>query len=388
MRNVSNEAEIEPKERLRAWLEQRDNVIDVFSLKPITKDAFQKIMKKLKGNRSSGIDFIDGYSIKLASPIIEDILIHLVNLSIVKSHYPQLWKSSKINPHFKKGEKINGENYRPVSDIIFVSKIAEAAVFEQTFEHSIGNNLWHGNHHGFRPKHSTATAMIQLYDLWARGAEDKEFTAALLLDLSAAFDVVNHKLFLEKLELYNFSPGSLQWFKSYLENRGQYVMIESRLSDPLKVGEQGVPQGSLLGPLCFIIFYNDFPSVRTTGSSVLYADDDTDNIADGDPKELKSKLQYEANLSTAWVTDNKLVCSGEKTKLLIIGTPELKISRMTGAEVDFNITVAGHDVSETSSEKLLGMIINNKLTWSHHLYGSEQHEGLVPTLSKRSVNYL
>ena len=88
MRNVSNEAEIEPKERLRAWLEQRDNVIDVFSLKPITKDAFQKIMKKLKGNRSSGIDFIDGYSIKLASPIIEDILIHLVNLSIVKSHYP------------------------------------------------------------------------------------------------------------------------------------------------------------------------------------------------------------------------------------------------------------------------------------------------------------
>ena len=223
VRNDSNEAEIEPKERLRAWLEQRDNVIDVFSLKPITKDAFQKIMKKLKGNRSSGIDFIDGYSIKLASPIIEDILIHLVNLSIVKSHYPQLWKSSKISPHFKKGKKMNGENYRPVSDIIFVSKIAEAAVFEQTFEHFNGNNLWHGNHHGFRPKHSTATAMIQLYDLWARGAEDKEFTAALLLDLSAAFDVVNHKIFLEKLELYNFSPSTLQWFKSYLEDRTQYV---------------------------------------------------------------------------------------------------------------------------------------------------------------------
>ena len=140
-----------------------------------------------------------------------------------------------------------------MSDIVFVSKIAEAAVFEHTFGHSDDNNLWHANHHGFRPNHSTAIALIQLYDLWARGAEDKEFTAALLLDLSAAFDVVNHKIFLDKLEMYNFSPSSLQWFKSYLENRSQYVMIESRLSDPLKVGEQGVPQGSPLGPLCFII---------------------------------------------------------------------------------------------------------------------------------------
>ena len=341
-------------------------------------------MKKLKGNRSSGIDFIDGYSIKLASPIIEDIVIHLVNLSIVKAQYPQLWKSSKINPHFKKGEKINGENYRPVSDIVYVSKIAEAAVFEQTFAHFNKNKLWHDNHHGFRPNHSTATALIQLYDLWARGAEDKEFTAALLLDLSAAFDVVNHKILLEKLELYNFSPTSLQWFRSYLEERSQYVMVESKLSDPLKVGDQGVPQGSLLGPLCFIIFYNDFPAVRDTGSSVLYADDDTDNIKDANPEALKTKVQREANLSAEWVSDNKLVCSGEKTKLLVIGTSELKLSRITKKNITFNITVAGHEVTDSSSEKLLGMIINDKLTWTNHLYGNDQHEGLVTKLSKRA----
>ena len=341
-------------------------------------------MKKLKGNRSSGIDFIDGYSIKLASPIIEDVLIHLVNLSIRKSLYPQLWKSSKISPHFKKGEKINGENYRPVSDIVFVSKIAEAAVFEQTFAHFNLNNLWHANHHGFRPNHSTATALIQLYDLWARGAEEREFTAALLLDLSAAFDVVDHRILIEKLELYNFSPSTLQWFKSYLEDRRQYVMIESRLSDPLEVGDQGVPQGSLLGPLCFIMFYNDFPAVRQEGSSVLYADDDTDNITDADPEALKVKLQQEVNLSTDWLSDNKLVCSGDKTKLLVIGTSELKQTRITKNNISFNITVAGHDVSESSSEKLLGMIINDKLTWSNHLYGNEQHEGLVTKLSKRA----
>ena len=164
-------------------------------------------------------------------------------------------------------------------------------MFEQTFAHFNLNNLWHANHHGFRPNHSTATALIQLYDLWARGAEEREFTAALLLDLSAAFDVVDHRILIEKLELYNFSPSTLQWFKSYLEDRRQYVMIESRLRDPLEVGDQGVPQGSLLGPLCFIMFYNDFPAVRQEGSSVLYADDDTDNITDADPEALKVKLQ-------------------------------------------------------------------------------------------------
>ena len=381
---VSNQAKEEPKERLKSWLEQRDEAIEEFKLKPITPENLSKIMKKLKGNRSSGIDFIDGYSIKLAYPIIEDVLIHLVNLSIEKSQFPQLWKSSKINPHFKKGERTDGENYRPVSDIVFVSKIAEAAIFEQTFSHFDDNKLWHPNHHGFRPNHSTSTALIQLYDLWARGAEDKEFTAALLLDLSAAFDVVNHKILLDKLELYNFSPSSIQWFKSYLEDRTQYVMVEARLSDPLKVGDQGVPQGSLLGPLCFMMFYNDFPAVRNEGESILYADDDTDNVRDKDPKNLVTKIQKEADRSADWVTDNKLVCSGQKTKLLIMGTAALRQSRITSKNITFKITVAGHEVMETESEKLLGMIINNRLTWHDHLYGNEEHTGLVTKLSQRA----
>ena len=153
-------------------------------------------MKKRKGNRSSGIDYIDGYSIKLAAPLIEDILLHLVNLTIETSEYPQLWKVNKVSPHFKKGDKTLGENWRPVTDIVFVSKLAEAAVLQQISEHFSVNKLWHPNHHGFRPNHSTATAIAQLYDIFIRGAENKELTAALLLDLSAAFDVVDHQILL------------------------------------------------------------------------------------------------------------------------------------------------------------------------------------------------
>ena len=130
----------------------------MLSFRKINLTELRSILKKRKGNRSSGIDYIDGYSIKIAAPLIEDILLHLVNLSIEKSEYPQLWKINKVSPHFKKGDRSCGENWRPVTDIVFVSKLAEAAVFQQIAEHFSANNLWHPNHHGFRPNHSTATA--------------------------------------------------------------------------------------------------------------------------------------------------------------------------------------------------------------------------------------
>ena len=206
---------IEPKERLKSWLDKRKGTLPVFQLQPINNEKLRKILSKLKGNRSCGMDFIDGFCLKLAAPILEPVLLHLVNLIIEKSKFPTFWKSTKVNPHFKKGDRMNGENYRPVSDIIFVSKITEAAVFEQIYQHFQTNGLWHPNHHGYKANHSTVTALAQLYDLWVKGAEDRELTAALLLDLSASFDVVSHDILLEKLKVYNFSSSSCDWFRSY-----------------------------------------------------------------------------------------------------------------------------------------------------------------------------
>ena len=381
---VSDNAETDPSVRLRQFLNKRNQDIPVFALRKISLTMLRKILKKRKGNRSCGIDYIDGFSIKLAAPLIEDVLLHLVNLSIEKSQYPQLWKVNKVSPQFKKGDKTRGENWRPITDIVFVSKLAEAAVFDQIAEHFSVNKLWHPNHHGFRPNHSTATALSQLYDIWISKAEDQELSATLLLDLSAAFDVVDHKILLEKLELYNFSAETISWFKSYLEHRRQIVVIESKLSDPKDVGEQGVPQGSLLGPILFLIFYNDFPDVRGDGCSILYADDDTDIVSDPDPDILEQKIQQEANRSTAWVHDNKLICSGSKTKLIIAGTKELRKSKLLSKNKVIKINVAGHEVTESESERLLGLIVNNTMTWENQLYGNTEHRGLVGKLSQRA----
>ena len=249
----------EPLTRLVRWIGQRQEHIPEFTLHSITILTLRKIIKNLKGKKSSGIDMIDGYSVKLASPLIEDTLLHLVNLSIEESHYPKYWKVSKIAPLYKKDDRTNGENYRPVSNIIFVSQICEKAVFDQVFCHFQSHHLFHPNNHGFRPCHSTVSALIQLQDLWLLAAERHEISASLLLNLSATFDLVEHEILLGKLGIYGFSPSSLNWFASYLKDRIQYVQVESRLSDPQPTGSQGAPQGSLLGPLLFLIFLQQLP---------------------------------------------------------------------------------------------------------------------------------
>ena len=148
------------------------------------------------------------------------------------------------------------------------------------------------------------------------------------------------------------------------------------------------PYSTLLGPLILVIFNNDYPASAIEGDSVLYADHDTDNVHAKDVEELKAKIQREADRSTDWVSDNRMVCSGSKTKLLVIGTTQLRNSLLNGDNLNIEINVCNTIVKDTQSERLLGLTVNNRMTWSDYLHGEQWRTednciGLIPQLNQR-----
>ena len=302
------------------------------------------------------------------------------------------------------GSKFDSKFYRPLSNLSEVSKLVEMTIHDQVYEYLVNEELLHPYHHGFLKHHSTATALQQLVDLWMRAADQGKLSASLLLDLSAGFDVVNHKLLLLKLSEYGFDEVSLNWFHSYLTGRSQCVQVESSFSPLLEV-PWGVPQGSILGPLLFTIFINELPEVVTPtveseensdddddedkdideGTVVVYADDNTPTVADADPNRLFIKTQTIANNITEWFHKNDMVVSGEKTKLMLIGTQiNRKLKVEDRGDLDTSVIIEGETVEPTRSEKLLGILVNNSLTWKNHLYGDDEHPGLLKDLSKRA----
>ena len=224
-----------------------------FQLKSIHPDTIELILSNLKNSKSSGLDSIDTFILKLAGPNIIPALTHIINLSIGTQQFPSSWKIAKVIPLFKKDNPLNPKNYRPVAILPILSKILEKAVFIQIIDYLDYNQLIHPSHHGFRAAHSTTTGLIQMYDTWVQAMEHGEYTGACFLDLSAAFDIVDHPLLLEKLSLYGFSDDALNWVRSYLTGRSQRVYIESFLSTSQPV-PTGVPQGSIL-PTALYYFY-------------------------------------------------------------------------------------------------------------------------------------
>ena len=265
--------------------------------------------------------------IKLAVDELLPPITHLVNISLKYKIFPNQWKLAKVIPLHKKDNPLEAKNYRPVALLPITSKILERAVYAQVVEYFEGNQLFHPSHHGFRSMHNTSTALLQMFDTWLDAMESDHITAVILLDLSAAFDVVDHSILIGKLESYGMATDSLSWFESYLSGRSQKVCIDGALSDSLPL-HVGVPQGSVLGPLLHIIFSNDLPEAthdhlaeentlynihcHSCGGICSFADDSTLTVSRKDPAELDQVIDTKYKEVENYMVANKLVLNSDK----------------------------------------------------------------------------
>ena len=184
------------------------------NLRHVSVRKVLKILKNLKPSKSLGIDEIDSYSLKIAAEIIAEPVHHIVTLSLMQQKFPKAWKYAKVLPLHKKECKLTRKNYRPVSILSPLSKVLEKVVYEQMYEYFSKNKLFHQNLMGYRRNRSTLTAVLQMYDRWVRGASKSKLSAVILLDLSAAFDLVSADKLIQKLEIYGLEPDFLAWVGS------------------------------------------------------------------------------------------------------------------------------------------------------------------------------
>ena len=214
--------------KIKSKMENRTTELN---FRHVTVQKVRKLLKSLSSSRSTGVDELDNFSVKLAADYIAQPLHHIVTLSLLQQKFPTAWKYSKVLPLHKKGELLERKNYRPVAILSPLSKVLEKIVFEELYTYFHDHRLFHPSLHGYRKHRSTQTALLQLYDRWVRAASGGQLSGVVLLDLSAAFDLVDPQLLLQKLKLYGAGDEVLGWFESYLTGREQAVWIDHSLSD-------------------------------------------------------------------------------------------------------------------------------------------------------------
>ena len=382
LRNTIPPCRQDPLDRVKEIMKNRTCS---FKLESVHPDEIKEIINNMKNSKSCGLDNIDSFVLKLASDELTPSITHIVNLSITRNNFPSLWKTSKVIPLFKKEDATLPKNYRPVSLLPILSKILERAVYNQLVKYLEENRILHPSHHGFRKNHSTTTALLEMYSSWVEAVEQDKITAVIMLDMSAAFDLVDKDILVRKLEIYGLEESSARWMDSYLSDRKQQVYLDGELSETLDVSI-GVPQGSILGPILYCLLVNDLPELAhnhppiedipsfwnthcsTCGGISCFADDSSLSKSSTNANILNEEIKEKYGEISEYMAANKLVLNGDKTHLLVMAS-EAKHKKHGNFGVFLD---TGQEIIHPQDhEKLLGCSISSNFTWNEHLRNSD-----------------
>ena len=350
-------------------------VSGTFNIQQISRDKVVNLLS-IPVYKATGNDGVSAKLLRIAAPAIADSLCKLINFCIEKQTFPTKWKVGKVTPIYKgQGNRDDKNNYRPITVLLILSKLLEKHICDHLCDFLEENALLHRFQYGFRKFHSTETALIRLVDQLLFDL-DRNRAWLVFIDYKKAFDLIDHGLLLEKLKGYGVCDKELELLRSYLSGRTQYVHINGCHSSPRTVSA-GVPQGSILGPILFLLFINDLPSAAQHSTVDIYADDTTLSLSSDVTNELtamSSALQQGLGDVSRWSAANKMVTNATKTKSLLV----------TGKHIPCKIDncslepkLVNSDIEQVHSQKLLGVTTDKHFSFDVHI------EELCKKLSQR-----